>query len=237
MSLQNGVAVITGATGGLGQVVARTLAQQGARLAMIGTRADRLEELEKELALPADCMAVFPADLTEPEAARQVAELKLARFGRVDFLLHFVGGWIGGKAITEVPAEDVAQMLNQHLWTTLYLVQALVPTMIAQGTGRVIVITSPTASRPVARRAPYAIGKAAQEALMLTLADEVKGSGVTANLLVVNTIDVEHERDRDRSPRTANWTTPEEIASVIVYLCSEEAHTINGARIPMYGSA
>ena len=71
---------------------------------------------------------------------------------------------------------------------------------------------------------------------MLTLAEEYKGTGVTANVLRVRTIDVKHERDTDPSPKTASWTTPEEIAAAILYLCSNEAGMVNGARIPLYGS-
>ncbi len=236
MSIQDRVAVITGATGGLGRVVAQYLAAQGARLALLSTSQDKLEQLAQELQLPTDRYFTLALDLSDPQAAQQAAEAVRTRFGRADLLLHFVGGWIGGKPITTVEAADVKQMLDQHLWTTFYLAQAFVPQFLAQKWGRLIAISSLTASRPVARRAPYAIGKAAQETLMLTLAEELKDTGVTANLLVVNTIDVKHQRDREHSPQNAAWTTPEEIASMIAYLCSDEAHTINGARIPMYGS-
>ncbi|MDQ3929289.1 MAG: SDR family oxidoreductase, partial [Chloroflexota bacterium] len=83
----------------------------------------------------------------------------------------------------------------------------------------------------------YVAGKAAQEALILTLARELAGSGVTANILQVRTIDTKHERDAQKTSKNANWTTPEEIASAVLYLCSNEAHVVNGARIPLYGGA
>lgn len=70
----------------------------------------------------------------------------------------------------------------------------------------------------------------------MALAQEIRGSGVTANVIRVQTIDVEHQRDREPSPATTAWTTPEEIASTILYLCSEDAKLVNGARIPLYGS-
>jgi NAD(P)-dependent dehydrogenase (short-subunit alcohol dehydrogenase family) len=234
--MRDRVTVITGATGGLGRVVARRLADEGARLALWSTSADKLAELARELNLPDAYYLTRAVDLTDPHATHNAAQAVRSKFGRADLLLHFVGGWIGGKAVTEVEAHEVAQMLDQHLWTTLYLAQAFVPSMLAQQWGRIVVISSPTASRPAAKRAPYAIGKAAQEALMLTLAEELKDTGVTANAIVVSTIDVKHERERVRKPETPAWTTPEEIASMILYLCSDEAQTINGARIPMYGS-
>lgn len=101
-----------------------------------------------------------------------------------------------------------------------------------------IVISSPHAALPAADNAAYGIAIAAQETLMLALAEEVKGSGVTANVLRVRTIDANHERDRQPTldARRATWTTPEELASAVLYLCSDEAQVVNGARIPMYGS-
>ncbi len=72
---------------------------------------------------------------------------------------------------------------------------------------------------------------------MLTLAEALKDTGITANIIVVSTIDVKHEQTMARKPGTLGWTTPEEIASMIVCLSSDEARTINGARIPMYGSS
>lgn len=236
MSMENRVAVITGATGGLGRVVAKILAAQGARLALISTNREKLEELAQELQLRGEQWMSYAVDLGDQRAVNNAAQAVLEKFGRVDGLLHFVGGWAGGKSVVDVEVEDVTEMLHQHLWTTLYLSQAFVPSLLANGWGRIIAISSLTATRPAAQRAPYAIGKAAQEALVLTLAQELEGTNVTANVLVVNTIDVNHERERAPSPKNATWVTPEEITSAILYLCSDDARMVNGARIPLYGS-
>jgi benzoate/toluate 1,2-dioxygenase reductase subunit len=228
--------VITGATGGLGRFVARRLAEREARLVLVGTVADKLAELGKRLPQPyADWLAV-PVDLVQPDSADKVFQAALARFGRVDILLHFVGGWIGGKPVTRVQPEEIASMLQQHLWTTFYLVQAFIPHLVANGWGRLVVVSSPTVADTPANRLPYTIGKSAQEALILTLAKELAGSQVTANLLRVKTIDVEHERVRQPAPANQSWTTPEEIFAALLYLCSDEAQAVNGARIPLYGS-
>jgi NAD(P)-dependent dehydrogenase (short-subunit alcohol dehydrogenase family) len=84
-------------------------------------------------------------------------------------------------------------------------------------------------------RAAFSIGKAAQEALVLTLAQELAGTGVTANILTVRAIDERDEHDRQAAAAHARQTTPEEIVSSILYLCSETAGSINGARLPLYG--
>lgn len=231
------VAVITGATGNLGRVVAKALAAEGARLALTGTNAGRLNALVGELDLSEDRVLTGVFDFTEPRAAGQAAERVLEKFGRADMLLHLVGGWTGGKSVVDVPASDLADMLDQHVWTTYYLAQAFVSPLVANGWGRIIVVSSPYASNPPANMAPYVAGKAAEEALVLTVAKEVAGTGVTANVLQVRSIDAKHERDREPTPKNANWTTPEEITSAILYLCSDDAHVINGARLPLYGGS
>lgn len=236
MSIENRVAVITGATGGLGRVVTQRLAEAGARLALLSTDTARLEGLAQELGLSPDRTLLHAVNLGDLAATQAAADAVMAKFGRADILVHLVGGYAGGKPVVETPGEDVSNMLQQHVWTTFHLIQAFVPRLAANGWGRVIAISSPNASRPPANGAPYAIGKAAQEALMLTLAQEVKDAGVTANVIVVKKIDVAHERDRAPTPKNASWTTPEEIASMILFLCSDEAQMVNGARIPLYGS-
>ncbi len=236
MGLNERVVVITGATGGLGRVVAQSLAEVGARLVLVSSSEEKLEALENELNLAEERTLSFAVDLSQPQAGQSVLDAAVARFGRADILLHLVGGWIGGKPVPEVTGEEVFAMLHQHLWTTFYLAQVFGPYLAANGWGRMIVVSSPSAAAPPAKSAPYAIAKSAQEALMLTLAEEYKGTGVTANVLRVRTIDVKYERDIQPSPKTVSWTTPEEIAAAIQYLCSDEAGVINGARIPLYGS-
>jgi NAD(P)-dependent dehydrogenase (short-subunit alcohol dehydrogenase family) len=234
--LDERVTVITGATGGLGRVVAHRLAGTDARLALVSSNFEKLGLLKQELNLPPDRVLLVPVDLRQPDAAECILDAVIGRFGRADVLLHFVGGWIGGKPVAQVNPEDVSSMLQQHLWTTFYLAKVFGSHLAANGWGRIIVVSSPSAVTPPANGAPYAIGKSAQETLMLTLAEEFKGTGVTANVLRVRSIDVEHERDRQPSPKTTSWTTPEEIAAAILYLCSDEAGVVNGARIPLYGS-
>lgn len=236
MSLENRVVIITGAAGGLGRVVTRTFAERGARLALLGTHVDPLNNLVHELTLPADRALTLAVDLSQADATRAAAHAVLQKFGRADILLHLVGGWAGGTAVTEVAASVVGDMLQQHLWTTFNVAQAFVPALVTNGWGRLIVISSPNAATPSAKGLPYSVGKAAQETLMLTLAEELKDTGVTANVLRVRAIDTKHERDQARTAKNAAWTTPEEIAATIVHLCSDAAGVLNGARLPLYGS-
>src|SRR5262245_33370390 len=131
MGLKNRVVVMTGATGGLGQVVAKVFAEQGAPLALLSTSTDKLNALLEELHVPAERSLAHAVDLRDAHATRGAAQAVANKFGHFDILLHFVGGWIGGKSVTEIALEDAESMLGQHLWTTLNLVQAFVPHLLS----------------------------------------------------------------------------------------------------------
>lgn len=236
MTLENHVAVITGATGGLGSLVTRELAAQGANLALLDRDPAKLINLTNSLGLAESSILARTLDLLDPSETKSAAEAVAAKFGRIDILLHLVGGWTGGKTILEAPADDLTFMLNQHIWTSFHVIQAFVPHLVRNGWGRVIMITSPFAARPNSKGGPYAIGKSGQEALMLTLSQELKDTGVTANLLQAKTIDIKREKISAPSPDNASWTTPEELTASILYLLSDEAGTVNGVKIPLYGS-
>lgn len=234
MRLENRVAVITGAAGRLGRVVARAFAGEGAKLALIGRQQARLEALAQDLRLPAEQVWLGAYDLNSAAAAQQAAKDVLEHFGRVDILIHTVGGWVGGKALVDVAESELNDMLQQHLWSAFYTARAFIPHLLANGWGRFVVISSPAATHPPAKGMPYAVGKAALEAMTLSLAEELKNSGVTANIIQVRYIDTEHRREPD-DPARAGWTTPEEIAAAILYLCTEEGGRLNGSRLPLFG--
>lgn len=228
------VAIIAGAAGGLGKVVTRQLAEAGYQLALLGRDQENLIALLNELGLEPSEHFSQSADLTRPDDLESIVSAIQSQFGRADLLINLVGGWSGGETLLEVQAETVENMLSQHLWSSFYLIRAFVPLLRENGFGRVITVSSPMATDPAAKSGAYAIGKAAQDTLMLTLAKELAGSGVSANIIQVRAIDVKHRRDSDSTGKYAGWTTPEEIASAISYLISEDAQPLNGIRLPLY---
>lgn len=227
------VVLITGATGGLGRVAARFFADDGARLALNGTDEPRLRSLATELGLADDAWLPVVADLRERDAARDAVAATEDALGGIDVLLHLVGGYSGGTAIVDLEPKAFDDMLGQHLWTTLHVVQAVVGGMIERGWGRIVAVSSPVAAEPPAKSAPYAIAKAAEEVLLRSLARETANTGVTANLVIVKAIDVHGERATD--PKKSSWTTPEEIAATLRFLASDDAAAVTGARIALFG--
>jgi NAD(P)-dependent dehydrogenase (short-subunit alcohol dehydrogenase family) len=113
--------------------------------------------------------------------------------------------------------------------------RAFLPYLTANGWGRLITFSSAVAERPTATSAAYSAAKAALEALTLSVGQDIKETGATANVVVVKTIDTPEEREKNPNGKTAGWVRPEEVASLLIFLCSDEAGAINGARIPVYG--
>jgi NAD(P)-dependent dehydrogenase (short-subunit alcohol dehydrogenase family) len=218
------VFVITGATGATGRAAARAFAQRGASLALVSTDPAKLDAMARELSISPDRIMTQPVELRDGKAVHACAEAIAGRFGRVDALIHLVGGWTGGKTIPEADPADFESMLGQHAWTTFHLLRAFTPHLVANGWGRAMIVSATNIANPPGKAAAYAAAKAAQENLMLNLASELKGTGVTANIIQVRAIDVNNE---------GKGTTPDEIAAAMLYLCSDEAGKINGARIPL----
>jgi NAD(P)-dependent dehydrogenase (short-subunit alcohol dehydrogenase family) len=233
--LDTPVVLITGATGPLGRVVAHRFARDGARLALVGRDHARLAELGEGLGVRSDQWMPVPGELIDTDSADAVAAAVTAQWGRIDVLLHLVGGWAGGTAVVDLDHDEVRNMLDQHLWTTLHVVQAVVPGMVERGFGRVIAASAPLAADPGPKGASYAMAKAAEETLVRSLAREVSGSGVTANIVLIRKLDAGHERETAPTASNASWVTPEEVTETMVFLASAAAAAVTGARIPLYG--
>lgn len=235
MSPDAPVVLITGASGHAGRAAVARFAADGARLVLAGTNRTRLDAAAAAAGLRDGTWLPVVADLRDPAAARSVVDAAQARFGRVDVLVHLVGGWAGGTAVADLEADEIRSMLDQHLWTTFHLAQAVVPDMVSRGFGRVVGVSSPFAANPGPRGAAYAVAKAAEEAVLRSVAREVGGSGVTANVVIVRAIDTGHERETARSTKNAAWTTPEELADTLAFLASPAAAAVNGARVTLDG--
>jgi NAD(P)-dependent dehydrogenase (short-subunit alcohol dehydrogenase family) len=235
-SQERRVALISGATGGLGSVLAADLAAAGWGLALLSSDRARLEALQGELGLTDGQVLLVAADLRERQPAAEAIDSVYARFGRIDALAHLVGGWTGGMRCVDEADGAYAEMLDQHLWSTLNVVRPLVPRMVEAGFGRVVAVSSPVAAMPDVGTSAYAVGKAAQETLLAAVAREVAGSGVTVNVLRVRAIGASGSGQADAAKAPAK-TTPDELVAAIRYLFSDAAHVVNGQRIGLYGSA
>ena len=235
-SLDGRVIAIAGAGGGLGPVVAGRLAAAGASLALTDRDQERLDALATDLGLGDDRIDARVVDLLDEGAAKGWAEAIAGRFGRIDGLLHLVGGWRGGEPLATAPLEDYEWLHDLLVRTVIHTTRAFSDRLAASEHGRFVLVSSSQAQSPGGTNAFYGATKAAAEALTLALADGFReaGSPATANILVINAILTPQMRaaNPDNSYRT--FTSAEEIADGIVFLCSDAARKMNGKRLPLY---
>ncbi|MEX1343495.1 MAG: SDR family oxidoreductase [Candidatus Limnocylindrales bacterium] len=225
------VAMITGASGGLGRVLVPDLAADGWGLVVVGSSQERLDTLVADAGLVADRTATVVADLRDASAAVSAVDAAYERFGRVDALAHLVGGWTGGMHVGRSPDDPYRDMIDQHFWTSLNVVRELAPRMIDAGFGRIAAVSSPMAAAPDAGMSAYGVGKAAQETLFAALAQEVAGTGVTVNVVRVRAIDTDGGASGSDKP---DATTPAEISAALRYLFSDAARVVNGERLGLH---
>ena len=229
------IVAISGAAGGLGPTVARAFFEDGALLAVAGRSQEGLNRLLDSLKVPAERRLATAVDLIDQAAAKAWAEEIMGRFGRVDVILHLVGGYKGGTSIADIDDADWTSLHDMIVRTTLNVARAFVGPLKSGGWGRFIGVTSPKSQTPTAKSALYAMGKAASDALVLALADELRGTGATANLIVVDAIDAPETRGSEPKKPYGRSTPAEEIAAAMLFLCSDQAATINGVRLPLIG--
>ena len=178
-----------------------------------------------------------PSTCSIADAAHVWADGIAERHGRVDGLVHLVGGYRGGKAIEEAPLEDWDFLHGLLIRTLEHATQAFTPHLLESGHGRFVDVSSTQAQTPTHTNAAYAAAKAAGETWTLALAHRFKGTGATANIVVVRSIVTPDMREKDPDKDFSNFTPAEEIAGAIAYLCSDAAASMNGQRLTLTGAA
>lgn len=235
--LADSVVAIAGAGGGLGGAVARRLAADGASLSLVDVDVARVEPLTELLegdGIGAERIHLAGVDLLDESATAAWREEAIERFGRVDAVLHLVGGWRGGDPIESFDLEDY-DFLHDLLVRTLQVVsRAFHGPLVASPRGRFAIVSALQAQRPSADNAAYAAAKAAAEAWTLALADSFASSRATANVVVVNAILTAAMRERDPGGDFSAFTPDTEIAAALAWLCGEQASSMNGQRIELH---
>jgi NAD(P)-dependent dehydrogenase (short-subunit alcohol dehydrogenase family) len=234
--LRDRVVLIGGATGGLGAAVSREFAKTEARLALTSTSPEELDELAEELNLPYERILLSTVDATDPEDVDRLITSIVERFDGLHVMLNTIGGWGGGKTVAETPLDQWEWMLTLNLRSAFLLSRAVLPHMLDASWGRIVNTGSKTAVKPRTKEAGYAVAKMGVVRLTEIIAAEVKGSGVTANVVLPSIIDTPANRGMMSSADYSKWVPPEHIAATMRFLCSDAAASINGDQIPIYGA-
>jgi NAD(P)-dependent dehydrogenase (short-subunit alcohol dehydrogenase family) len=224
--------VVSGAFGNLGRVVAEEAARRGAAVVALDRAATPPQGLAEQLG--PHCLLLGGVDLTSAEDARKaMAEVK-AKLGRIDALVNIAGGF----RWETVEAGDLATwefLFAINVKTAFNASKAALPYLLESGAGRIVNIGAGAAIKAAAGMGAYAASKAGVLRLTESLAEELKNKGVTVNAIMPSIIDTPGNRADMPKANFAAWVAPLDLASVILFLVSDEAKAITGALIPVNG--
>ena len=231
------IVLVAGGTGGLGNAVSLAFLEEGARVVVTYRKEEEFAALKKNAGAKAAALEGSVVDVTDEQATAGLVASIVAQRGRLDALVNTVGGYVGGVALWDLETKVFDTMLSQNLRSGYALVRAVLPAMLKQRNGSIVNVAAKAAVDHGAGAAAYAASKAAAVALMDSLAADVKGTGVRVNSILPSIIDTAVNRNAMPNADFATWPKPEEIARVILFLCSDNAAVIHGAAVPVYGNS
>jgi NAD(P)-dependent dehydrogenase (short-subunit alcohol dehydrogenase family) len=224
--------VVAGGTGALGASVSRAFIASGARVIATYVKQAEYDALSKQAGAALIGVAL---DVTDEAAVAKFVTETESKYGAIDALVIAVGGFAGGKHLWETDTATYDLMLSLNLRAAFVMARAILPGMIRQNQGAVVNVASKAGYGHSAGAAMYAASKAGVMALFDSLAEEVKPYNINVNSIVPSIMDTPSNRREMPKADFNIWPKTDDIARVIVYLCSDEARVIHGAAVPVYG--
>lgn len=222
------VVLITGANGGLGSAVTRAFLDAGARVFGVSRGIS-----DGDFAHP--MFRAITAGIRTFEQASEVAASVAAEAGRIDSLVHLVGGFAGGQTVEKSDDSVLDRMLDVNLRAAFHLLRAVLPRMRTQGGGSIVAIGSRSAVEPQPLLGAYSASKAALVSLIRTVALEGKADRISANVVLPGTMDTPANRASNPGADPSRWVRPEQVAALLLHLTSPGASQVSGAVIPIHG--
>ncbi len=245
MRLQDQVAIVTGGAGGIGTVLARGLAEHGARAVIADVDEALAQESAAGLSRAGHEAFAVKVDVTDEASAETMARAALERFGRIDILVNAAAIYVtlARKAFAEIDSREWDQVIAVNLTGAQRCTRAVVPAMKERGAGSIVNIGSVNTVLAPEGRAHYSASKAALENLTKTLAREVGPSGIRVNCLSPGLVRtgraqlVPEERYRRTAEERAlrREMTPADLIGPLVFLCSEDARMVTGHTLVVDG--
>jgi NADP-dependent 3-hydroxy acid dehydrogenase YdfG len=223
IKLNGKVALITGASAGIGQACARALAEEGARLVLTARRQDRLDELKEEAEkLGAQAICVV-GDAREESTAIKTVEAARQTFGRIDILINNAGAG-NYKNLIETSAEEYDDLMDTNVRSTFLFTRHTVPVMIEQGQGTILMISSMAGVYGFAGEAVYCATKFAQVGFAQALDRELRPSGIKVGVICPGGVKTEFALGRGRTQEgvsSSDMLEPSDVAGAVLLACKQ----------------
>jgi NAD(P)-dependent dehydrogenase (short-subunit alcohol dehydrogenase family) len=242
--LNGKVALITGASKGLGKAMALALGAEGARIALVARNLEQLNSVGNLVKQAGGDARVFQADVADEQQVQMLERDVTAAFGKIDILINNAGINVR-KMLVEFTLEEWHRVLNTNLTSVFLMCRSFVPHMKGRGYGRIINMTSIMSWVSLPGRAAYSASKTALLGVTRALALELAADGITVNGISPGPFATEMNTDLMQNPEinqqfiskipVGRWGRVEEIGALALYLCSEEAGFITGTDILIDG--
>jgi NAD(P)-dependent dehydrogenase (short-subunit alcohol dehydrogenase family) len=230
MKLADATVVVTGATGNLGRAVADAFAARGANLVLVG---HNRESLASAFGKDSERRMFAVADLTDQVAVGSAVDAAFERFGRIDALCNIAGGFRMGEPVHESADATWTFLFDINVRTVLNMVRAVVPRMLDRGGGKIVNVGAFAAQKGAAQMSAYIAAKSAVIRITESMAAELREKNINVNCVLPTIIDTPENRKAMPDADTKRWIAPADLASVIVFLASDEARAIHGAAVPV----
>ena len=186
--ISNAVTIITGASSGIGRATAQVFAASGARLVLAARSLEKLTAVQSELHAIGAEVLVVPADVTREADVRNLVDQTLERFGRVDIAICNAGVYVRG-AVKDLPLASIERCMDVNFYGTVHLIRAVLPLMLAQGSGHIVAVTSVDGRKGLPPDGAYVASKSAATGFMDVLRQELRGTGVYASTILPGRVD------------------------------------------------
>ena len=230
-NFSNKVVLITGGTGALGRTLVKRFLDSGARTIASyrnQTEADKLKSVNPQV-------EIIKLDISNEKEILKMVPTLIAKFSKIDVLVNTVGGYLGGKNITELKEDDWESMMNLNLKSAYLISKHVIPVMKSAKGGKIIHVSSRTGLKSDGYDSAYAASKAALIRFVDSISQEFREDKININCILPTTIDTESNRRAMPNADFSKWLSPDDLANVVLFLCSSESKVINGAAIPTYG--
>jgi len=232
MTFNNRTVLVTGAAGNLGRVVANAFAERGAKLVLVDLRR---EHLERAFGAEDERRLLAPTNLLDQDEVHATVKKAIQRFKRIDVLCNLAGGFRMGQPVHETPDETWNFLFDINARTVLHAVRAVVPGMIESGGGKIVNVGAYAAQKGVAQMGAYVAAKSAVIRLTEAMAAELREQNINVNCVLPTVIDTPENRKAMPKADPRRWVAPEDLASAILFLASDDARAIHGAALPVTG--
>lgn len=229
----NKVVLITGGTGALGTSLTQRFVSSGATTIATYLNDEKIEALKGQNTINAE---LIKADVTREEQVVKLISTIVERFGHIDILVNSVGGYLGGKSVTDLEEHEWDLMMNLNLKSAFLISKHVIPVMKSSGRGgKIVHISSKTGLKSEGHDSAYAASKSGLIRLVESISQETMELGINVNCILPSVIDTEANRRAMPKADFSKWVKTDDLTNVVFFLCSEDAKVITGAAIPTYG--